>query len=249
MARLQDQLKSSQISFEVQPRVFYEGFPQLVLYVQNVQAAQGAAVWKGVFIADTSTPASPRITLAEEGILVSEGPNRLHLRLSNGSMHEMDPKSTGQLPDLNLRTYRPPDSGAQAENGKEQEPAPVSQLKTTELWRQAHDQNQSHVAVGLDRTSSSLCSADFLPGIGPGRNSAGPVIQEGWEVDWLCSGDLAGVCLLFRVAGGSIAGTAGQEFPRVSECGWPTSCSSWAEHSCCGAQNAGRLTSRHGATG
>ncbi len=56
MVRLQDQLKSSQVSFEVQPRVFYEGFPQLVLYVQNVQAAQGAAIWKGVFIADTSTP-------------------------------------------------------------------------------------------------------------------------------------------------------------------------------------------------
>jgi lipopolysaccharide export LptBFGC system permease protein LptF len=53
MARLQDRLKASQASFEVQPRVFYEGFPQLVLYVQNVKAAQGAAIWKGVFIADT----------------------------------------------------------------------------------------------------------------------------------------------------------------------------------------------------
>src|SRR5271166_412744 len=81
MARLQDKLKSSQASFEVQPRVFYEGFPQLVLYVQNVKAAQGAAVWKGVFIADTSNPAAPRITLAEQGILVSEGPQTLHLHL------------------------------------------------------------------------------------------------------------------------------------------------------------------------
>ena len=44
MARLQDRLKSSQASFEVQPRVFYEGFPQLVLYVENVKAAQGAAI-------------------------------------------------------------------------------------------------------------------------------------------------------------------------------------------------------------
>ncbi len=67
-------LKSSQVSFEVQPRVFYEGFPQLVLYVENVKAAQGAAIWKGVFIADTSTPAAPRITVAQQGILVSEGP-------------------------------------------------------------------------------------------------------------------------------------------------------------------------------
>jgi len=140
MARLQDELRSSQISFEVQPRVFYEGFPQLVLYVQNVQAARGAAVWKGVFIADTSTPASPRITLAEKGILVSEGPNRLHLSLTNGSTHETDPKSPGNY---QISTFEHTDLpiALPAENSKEQEPAPVSQLTSGDLWRQAHDRN------------------------------------------------------------------------------------------------------------
>src|ERR1700761_1521538 len=49
LGRLEDRLKGSQISFEVQPRVFYEGFPKYVLYVQDVKTAQGAAVWKGVF--------------------------------------------------------------------------------------------------------------------------------------------------------------------------------------------------------
>src|SRR5262252_8809114 len=58
LARLQDKLKTSQASFEVQPRVFYEGFPKAVLYVQDVKSAPGAAVWKGVFLADTSNPAS-----------------------------------------------------------------------------------------------------------------------------------------------------------------------------------------------
>jgi LPS export ABC transporter permease LptF/LPS export ABC transporter permease LptG len=139
MARLQGEMKSSQVSYEVQPRVFYEGFPQLVLYVQNVQAAQGAAVWKGVFIADTSTPASPRITLAEQGILVSEGANTLHLRLTNGSTHEMDPKAPGNYQISTFEHSDLPIPMPQTESGKEQEPAPVSQLKTTELWRQAHD--------------------------------------------------------------------------------------------------------------
>src|SRR5712692_903668 len=74
MARLQDRLKTSQASFEVQPRVFYEGFPKAVLYVQDVKSASGAAVWKGVFLADMSLPAALRITLAQEGILISEGP-------------------------------------------------------------------------------------------------------------------------------------------------------------------------------
>src|ERR1700674_5265867 len=93
LAGLQDRLKGSQVSFEIQPRVFYEGFPKLVLYVQDVKGTQGAAIWKGVFIADISTPSAPRITVAQQGILVSEGLRTLHLHLTNGSMHEIDPAS------------------------------------------------------------------------------------------------------------------------------------------------------------
>ncbi len=92
LGHLEDQLKGSQVSFEVQPRVFYEGFPKIVLYVQDVHSAQGAAVWKGVFLADISDPASPRITLAHQGILAAEGQDRLHLHLTDGSTHETDPK-------------------------------------------------------------------------------------------------------------------------------------------------------------
>lgn len=140
MARLQDRLKSSQVSFEVQPRVFYEGFPRLVLYVQNVKAAPGAAIWKGVFIADTSTPASPRITLAQQGILVSEGPETLHLHLTNGSTHELDPKSPEHYQISTFEQTDIPIPVPQAENTKEQGPVPVTQLGTWDLWRQAHDQ-------------------------------------------------------------------------------------------------------------
>ncbi len=92
LAHLEDRLKGSQVSFEVQPRVFYEGFPKYVLYVQDVKNAQGAAVWKDVFMADISDATNPTITLAKEGIVVSEGPDRLHLHLMKGSAHETDPK-------------------------------------------------------------------------------------------------------------------------------------------------------------
>src|SRR5713101_297701 len=91
LGHLEEQLKGSQVSFEVRPRVFYEGFPKLVLYVQDVHNAQGGAVWNGVFLADISDASNPRITLAREGILVPEGQDRLHLHLSNGSSHETDP--------------------------------------------------------------------------------------------------------------------------------------------------------------
>lgn len=135
MARLQDRLKSSQVSFEVQPRVFYEGFPQLVLYVQNVKGAEGAAIWKGVFIADTSNAQYPRITLAQQGILVSEGPEMLHLHLSNGSTHELDPKDLSRYQISTFEQTDIPIAAPTANLTKEQEPAPVTQRTTAELWR------------------------------------------------------------------------------------------------------------------
>lgn len=139
MARLQDRLKSSQASFEVQPRVFYEGFPQLVLYVENVKEAQGAAIWKGVFIADTTTPAAPRITLARQGILVSEGPNRLHLHLTDGSTHETDPKDSNHYQVSTFEQTDLPITLPETESNKAQETTPVSQMSTAELWRKAND--------------------------------------------------------------------------------------------------------------
>ena len=63
LGQLQNRLKGAQVSFEVQPRVFYEGFPKIVLYVQDVKAASGAAIWKGIFLADLSDPLSPRIRM------------------------------------------------------------------------------------------------------------------------------------------------------------------------------------------
>jgi len=146
MFRLQDRMKASQVSFEVQPRVFYEGFPGLVLYVQNVKAAQGAAIWKGVFIADTSTPSSPRITLARQGILVSEGPQTLHLHLTDGATHELDPKSSDHYQISTFEQTDIPIPVPQADNAKEQEPAPVSQMGTWGLWRQAHEQKNQTLA-------------------------------------------------------------------------------------------------------
>lgn len=140
MARLQDRLKSSQASFEVRPRVFYEGFPQLVLYVQDVKEASHVAIWKGVFIADTSSPAAPRITLAEQGILISEGPNTLHLHLSSGSTHETDPKDPNHYQISTFDETDLPITLPQNESSKD-EPAPIAQLSTKELWQRSADQH------------------------------------------------------------------------------------------------------------
>ena len=137
LGRLQDRLKNAQASFEVQPRVFYEGFPKLVLYVQDVRSAEGAAIWRGVFLADISDPAAPRITLAKQGILVSEGPDILHLHLTQGSSHETDPKDPNNYQISTFEETDIPISTPQAEN-KDQELAPVGELSTWGLWREAN---------------------------------------------------------------------------------------------------------------
>lgn len=133
LTHLQEKLKGSQVSFEVQPRVFYEGFPKMVLYVHDVKNAQGAAIWKGVFLADISDPAAPKITLAERGILVSEGKNTLHLHLVNGSSHETDPANPDKYQISTFAETDLPITLPDANAAKDQPPASISEIPTFRL--------------------------------------------------------------------------------------------------------------------
>ncbi|MGA7422324.1 MAG: LptF/LptG family permease, partial [Candidatus Sulfotelmatobacter sp.] len=132
LGRLEDQLKGAQASYEVQPRVFYEGFPKLVLYVQDVHSAQGGAVWDGVFLADISDPSNPSITLAREGILVPEGEDRLHLHLKDGSTHETDPTKVDHYQISTFQQTDIPIELAPSEN-KADEQTPVRAISTGAL--------------------------------------------------------------------------------------------------------------------
>jgi LPS export ABC transporter permease LptF/LPS export ABC transporter permease LptG len=136
LGRLEDRLKGSQVSFEIQPRVFYEGFPKIVLYVQDVKSAQGAALWKGVFMADLTDASDPKITLAEEGIVVSEGPDRLHLHLIDGSSHETDPKNPNHYQISTFQQTDIPIELPSAEN-KTDESRPATLMQTGALLAKA----------------------------------------------------------------------------------------------------------------
>ena len=134
LGQLQDNLKSSQASFEVQPRVFYEGFPKIILYVQDVKAMSGGALWKGVFLANLTDPAAPRISLARQGLLVSQGPDTLDLHLIDGSTHETDPKNPDQY---QISTFQTTDIPIQVpqQNSQEHEPTSLHELKIGDLLR------------------------------------------------------------------------------------------------------------------
>lgn len=87
--QMEHALATSEASYEIQPRVFYEDFRDWVLYVQNVHPGAGAANWQNVFMANVSDPSDPVITTAASATVVTESPQRLLMRLNNGAQHEM----------------------------------------------------------------------------------------------------------------------------------------------------------------
>ncbi len=101
---LEDELRSSQAPFAVQPRVFDERFPHFVLYVQDVEAA--ATHWRGVFLAASGGQMGSTITVAEDAtILQSEGSRQnaeIELHLGTGSTHEYDSREAAHY---NVTTF------------------------------------------------------------------------------------------------------------------------------------------------
>ncbi len=99
---IQQTIATSQASYEIQPRVFYEDFKNFVLYVQDVRAGTGAANWRGVFMADVSDPANPQITTAATATVVSDNTQELMMRLRNGLHDETVADQPGQS---NISTF------------------------------------------------------------------------------------------------------------------------------------------------
>jgi LPS export ABC transporter permease LptF/LPS export ABC transporter permease LptG len=84
---LETDLIASQVSFAVQPRVFDERFPKLVLYVNDVSAS--GTQWHGVFLAEAGAESGSQLTLAENAIVIGEPKEgKLELHLRGGTTHE-----------------------------------------------------------------------------------------------------------------------------------------------------------------
>ncbi|HKN23192.1 MAG TPA: LPS export ABC transporter permease LptG [Terracidiphilus sp.] len=99
---MQQSLETSQASYEIEPRVFYEDFKNFVLYVQDVRAGAGAANWRQVFMADVSDPVNPKITTAASATVVNDNPQELIMRLRDGLRDETVADEPGQS---NISTF------------------------------------------------------------------------------------------------------------------------------------------------
>lgn len=98
--RISNQLAATQLTSEIQPRVFEESFPNAILYVGDVIAGP-VTRWRRVFMADLRPPEqrtssaresgeAPPVTISEEAIATADpGNNRIQLSMKNGYTHEM----------------------------------------------------------------------------------------------------------------------------------------------------------------
>lgn len=88
IVEMEQSLGTSQASYEIEPRVFYEDFHNYVLYVQDVRSGTGAANWRQVFMADVSDPSNPLITTAASATVVNDNTQELLMRLRDGVRDE-----------------------------------------------------------------------------------------------------------------------------------------------------------------
>jgi len=99
---MEQALETSQASYEIEPRVFYENFKDFVLYVQDVRAGAGAANWRQVFMADVSDRVNPVITTAASATVVNDNSQELIMRLRDGLRDETVADEPGQS---NISTF------------------------------------------------------------------------------------------------------------------------------------------------
>ncbi len=133
LVSMQNRLKSSQASFEIQPRVFYEEFKNTVLYVQDAIPEGDRSLWRGVFLADTTDPASPKVTVADRGVLLNDSPDHLRFHLEDGSQQQLEVKGKDQY---SITTFESTDMPIKVPPSAERgayDLLPVAQLSLREL--------------------------------------------------------------------------------------------------------------------
>ena len=186
LSALQDRLKASQASFEIQPRVFYEELKDHVLYVQDAIPSKGQSLWRGVFLADVSDPASPRITLAERGALLSESPEKIRFHLEDGTQQELIPKARDQY---SITTFEATDLPVEVPTSADRgfrDLQPVAELSLNGLLRNA----------ARERTAAAVSAKTD-----PGTSSYEYLKARYYEIEFQRRFGLPAACLVLAIVG------------------------------------------------
>ncbi|MFZ0413591.1 MAG: LptF/LptG family permease [Candidatus Acidiferrales bacterium] len=150
---LENQLRTSQASFAIQPRVFDERFPHYILYVRDVSAS--GTRWRGVFLAESNSSAGSKVTLAKDAIVVADPKQgKLTLHFDDVSTHEYNPDAPDRY-DLSTSAVQATDLPMEASGAASQSPrkSSVKEQSLRELlgvsgagWRAARVELQQRLA-------------------------------------------------------------------------------------------------------
>lgn len=174
LLKVEDQLKNTQATYVIQPRVFYEDLKNVVLYVEDVRAGTGASRWRQVFLADLTDPVSPKVTTAEEATVASTDNQTLVMRLRNGMQHQTASDqpdqynvSTFTQTDLPLETTTAPDPHLGHSD------APVLAMSNRELLDRTKRPGGRWYQIELQRRYAypSACLVLILVGVPLGTSS------------------------------------------------------------------------------
>jgi LPS export ABC transporter permease LptG len=167
LIKIANQVAASQLTSDIQPRVFDETFPNTILYVSDVLPGQPVH-WRGVFMADT-TPADqrksaavergegPRVTLGRDALVESDKRgNKLQMSLQRESSYEAasDPGTYYHVSSPHgEQVLEAPERGPQKK-------ATVDAMPTGELFRAARDSVEA--AIELNRRFALPLACLFL---------------------------------------------------------------------------------------
>lgn len=174
MLQLEEELKNTQATYEIQPRVFYEDLKNVVLYVGDVRAGTGAARWRQVFLADLTDPVSPKVTTAEEASVSSTDNQTLTMRLHNGMQHQTSSSAPDQY---NISTFAQTDLPLEATSTPEphlgHSDAPVLAMSNHELMERTKRPGGRWFLIELQRRYAypTACLVLILVGVPLGISS------------------------------------------------------------------------------
>jgi LPS export ABC transporter permease LptG/LPS export ABC transporter permease LptF len=137
-------LVTKRVENDIQPRVFFEDFPNYVLYVRDVAPGEG---WKNVMVADTTKPGETTITMAERGrLFLDREKRRVDLILGSGTQYLTGEKGQSQIYRFFEQTYISLD--AEQVFGRQQIPRTVTEKSIADL--------QADAAAKLNRKEGAL---------------------------------------------------------------------------------------------
>ncbi len=85
---LKHELATRVISLELHPRVFVEDFPNLLIYVDDIDERHTNL--KGVFLVNMESSSEPSLIIAKSGrLVIDEKENRLQLHLEDGQIYQL----------------------------------------------------------------------------------------------------------------------------------------------------------------